>query len=296
MRREGIHLVTGAFTFQVRTSLPQFVDQFVDMYADYPIDDPPAIDDARLRFAAPSWLRRYFAPSVMSWRDDEPMFGAVPARLALTIFESSLNWSIALSDVTPMFLHAAVLERDGRALVLPAPSASGKSTLCAALAWRGWRLLSDEMAIFSFDDGRLRPNPRPVSLKNRAVDVIRAFEPRAHLSRIYRGTPKGDIGFMRPPPEAVARAQEMAIPGLVVNPKYEEGADANVVRLRKIEAFELLTGNAVNYSSMLQTGFEMVTGIVERCGVYRMTYANLDAAVELIDRLHRDSLSSTPSP
>jgi HprK-related kinase A len=195
-----------------------------------------------------------------------------------------------------MFLHAAVLERDGRALILPAPSSSGKSTLCAALAWRGWRLFSDEMAVFSFEDGRLRPNPRPVSLKNNAVDVIAAFEPKAHMSRIYRGTPKGDIGFMRPPPDAVARAQEFAMAGLVVTPKFTEGAAANLVRLDKVEAFRLLTNNAVNYSSMLQAGFEMVTGIVERCGAYQMTYSSLDAAVGMIDRLHRESLSPSPTP
>jgi predicted ATPase len=30
-------------------------------------------------------------------------------------------------------------------VILPAPPGSGKSTLCAALVTRGWRLLSDEL-------------------------------------------------------------------------------------------------------------------------------------------------------
>ena len=176
-------------------------------------------------------------------------------------------------------------------LIAAAASANSKARR-RPLAWRGWRLFSDEMAVFSFEDGRLRPNPRPVSLKNNAVGVIATFEPKAHMSRIYRGTPKGDIGFMRPPAEAVARAQESAIAGLVVTPKFTDGATTNCVRLDKIEAFKLLTSNAVNYASMLQAGFEMLTGIVERCGAYQMTYSSLDAAVELIDRLHRESLST----
>ena len=291
MRGEGIHLVTGAFTFQIKASVPHLIDDVADMYADYPVDDPPGIDDARLRFAAPSLLRRYFAPTAMSWVDGNPLFEAVPTHRAFALFETSLNWSIAFSDVTPMFLHAAVLERAGRALILPAPSGSGKSTLAAALAWRGWRLLSDEMAIFAFEVGRLRANPRPVSLKNTAIDVIRGFEPRAHLSRVYRGTPKGDISFMRPPPGAVARAQEQAIPGLVVAPEYRANAKANVVRLKKNEAFDLLSRNAVNYSSMLQTGFDLLTGVVERCGAYRLTYSDLETAIDVIEGLHNESLA-----
>jgi HprK-related kinase A len=232
----------------------------------------------------------------MAWIADEPAFGPVSADLAYTIFETALNWSIALSDVAPMFLHAAVLERDGRALILPAPSASGKSTLCAALAWRGWRLFSDEMAIFDFDSGDLRSNPRPVSLKNAAIDVVRAIEPRASISRTYRGTPKGDVAYMRPPPEAVARAQDTASPSLVVTPQYVAGAPTEVVRLHGREAFELLTANSVNYATMLRWGFDRIVGMVERCIVCRMTYSDLDAATEALDRLHREAMArSAPS-
>jgi HprK-related kinase A len=289
LRGDGVHLITGAFTSRVRASLPHFVDEFAAMYADYGIEDPPGIDDVRLQVAAPSWPRRFIAPQVMVCVDSGPTFGPLPAYRAYTTFETSLNWGAALSDIAPMILHAAVLERDGRGLILPAPSSSGKSTLCAALSWRGWRLLSDEMAIFDISNGRLRPNPRPVSLKNKAVDVIRSFDPRAQMSRIYTGTPKGNIGYMRPPPEAVARASETAIPSLVVSPNYVEDSTASLVRLERVRGFELLTDNAVNYSSMLKNGFDILTDIVERCGIYRITYSDLDAAIELIDRLHRDS-------
>jgi HprK-related kinase A len=289
LHRDGVHFITGVFTIHVRTSLADFIDDFAAMYADYPIEDPPGIDDVSLRVAAPFWPPKFITSKAQIRVEAGPTFEPVPADRAFATFEGSLNWSVALSNITPMILHAAVLERDGRALLLPAPSSSGKSTLCAALAWRGWRLLSDEMTIFGFEDGRLRPNPRPVSLKNKAVDVISAFEPRAHMSRIYRGTPKGDIGYMRPPPGAISRAQETAASGLVVSPNYAESSTTNLVRLERVKGFELLTQNAVNYSSMLKTGFDILTGIVERCGIYRLTYSSLDEAVEVINRLHRDS-------
>lgn len=291
LRGDGLHLVTGAYTVHVRASLSTFVDDFADMYGDFPVEEPPGIDDARLDVAAPGVLRRLFAPKATVWRDRDQLMGRVPAYRAFTLFETSLNWSIALSDVAPMFLHAAVLERDGRALIMPAASGSGKSTLCAALAFRGWRLFSDESATFCFESGRLRPNPRPISLKNNAIGIIARFEPGAHMSRTFHGTPKGDIAFVRPPHEAVERAQELAGPSLVVAPNYLPGTSGDLVPLDRTAGFQLLTDNAVNYSSMLQTGFEMLTGIVERCGVYRLTYSNLDEAIGLLDRLHRQPRS-----
>ncbi|MEO8304436.1 MAG: HprK-related kinase A [Betaproteobacteria bacterium] len=289
LRSDGVHLVTGAFTIHVRASLSRFVDDFAEMYEHYPFEDPAGIDDAGVRVSAHSLIGRFITAKAKAEVNGEITFGPVPLHRAFTTFETAMNWSVAMSDVAPMFLHAAVLERDGLAMLMPADTGSGKSTLSAALSWRGWRLLSDEMAIFSFADGSMRPNPRPVSLKNNAIGVIAAFEPRATISRVYSGTPKGDIAYMKAPVEAVARFQEGAIPRWVVAPCYVAGAPARVVALDRAEGFQLLTDNAVNYSSMLQTGFELLTGVVERCGIYRLTYSNLDEAIGLLDRLHDGS-------
>jgi len=289
LRREGVHLNTGGFTTQLQIELPNLVDEFAEMYAQYPVEDPPGIDDARLRIGPPSLPYRYTNSRAAAWMNWERVFDSVPAERAYTLLESALNWVIASSDVAPLVVHAAVVERYGRALIMPAATGSGKSTLSAALAWRGWRLLSDEMAAFRLEDGSLLPNPRPVSLKNKAIEVITAFEQRARLSRIYRGTPKGNIAYMQPPPDTVSGAHESAVPALVVTPSYRVGAVATLKAMDRIEGFRLLVDNAVNYSSMLRTGFEVLTGIVERCRFYALTYSDLGPAVDLINSLEGSS-------
>ena len=223
LRSEGIHLVTGAFTTHLSITVPHLVDEFADMYARYPFEAPPGVDDARLRIAERRPLRRGLRPHVRTWVNGEPLVGWVPSHRAFTALETSLNWSIVVGGSAPLILHAAVMERDGRALIMPAPSGSGKSTLCAALVLRGWRLFSDEATVFGFSDGLLYPNPRPVSLKNTSIDVIRAFQPGVRLSPVYHGTPKGDVAYMHAPEESIARAGEPAVPGLVVTPAYIAG-------------------------------------------------------------------------
>jgi HprK-related kinase A len=289
LRSEGIHLVTGAFTTQLSIDVPHLVDEFADMYARYPFEAPPGVDDARLRIAEHRPLRRWLRPHVRTWVNGEPLVGLVPAHRAFTALETSLNWSIVVGGSAPLILHAAVMERDGRALIMPAPSGSGKSTLCAALVLRGWRLFSDEATVFGFNDGLLYPNPRPVSLKNTSIDVIRTFEPSAQFSPIYQGTPKGDVAYMRAPEESVARAGEPAVPGLVVTPAYIAGAKISTRTLDKAEGFRMLMDNAVNYASMLQTGFDFLTHVVARCTMLELTYSDFDEAIALIDTLHREA-------
>jgi HprK-related kinase A len=282
-----ISLDTGAFTTRLQIELPHLVEEFAEMYAPYPVEDVPVIEDFNLRVATPSLLRRFVRPQAQTWIDGAELMTPLALDHAYPALESSLNMCVATSDLIPLAIHAAAIERDGRALIMPATSGSGKSTLCAALVCRGWRLLSDEMTLFCFEDGRLLPNPRPVSLKNRSIEIISAFEPRAHLSRIYRETNKGDVAYMRPPSESVERAHEKAVPGLVIAPAYREGATATLKPMSRTEGFRWLVDNSVNYSSMLRVAFDMLVAAVERCELYSLAYSNLDEAIDLIDRVHR---------
>lgn len=66
-----------------------------------------------------------------------------------------------------LFVHAAVVQCDGRAFLLAAPSGSGKSTLCWALLHHGFRLMSDELAPVEPQTLRIKPFPLAVTLKSR---------------------------------------------------------------------------------------------------------------------------------
>lgn len=289
LRREGVHLNTGAFTTHLYISVAPLVDEFAEMYAQYRLEDPPGIDDAHVHVVAGSVLSRLFKPMAHAMTDTQTM-EPVPVGRAFTAMETAFNWGAASSDVAPLIMHSAVVERDGRALIMPAPSGSGKSTLCAALAWRGWRLLSDEMAVFSFEDGNVYPNPRPVSLKNQAVGAIAAFEPRARFSRLYRGTSKGDVAYMQPPENAIARADVPAVPGLVIAPVFVANAGTMLKELDRSEGFRWLVDSSLNYTSMLRPGFDILTRVAERSGLYSLTYSDLDSAIELINGLHEGAL------
>lgn len=92
--------------------------------------------------------------------------------------------------------------------MLPAPPGSGKSTLTAALAQRGWRLMSDELALLNPLDQRLYGLGRPVNLKNQAIGLIRDFARDAVMTKPVPDTLKGTLSLMKAPDEAIARVRE----------------------------------------------------------------------------------------
>jgi HprK-related kinase A len=132
------------------------------------------------------------------------------------------------------------VERSGCALVLPGPPGSGKSTLCAALISRGWRLLSDELTLLDPVTANVVPLPRPVSLKNASIAAIRQFYPAAELGPPVHDTAKGSVAHLKAPTDSVRRASELARPRWIVLPRYETGASAHLAQLSKARTFMYL--------------------------------------------------------
>jgi HprK-related kinase A len=166
-----------------------------------------------------------------------------PTRRQLACLEWGLNWCVSSHCHQYLIIHAASVERNGAALILPGPPGSGKSTLCAGLVTRGWRLLSDELTLLEFPTGNIVPLPRPVSLKNASIDAIRRFAPNAKLGPPVHDTVKGSVAHMKPPTESVHRATEVARPRWIVLPRYEHGAAVQLTALSKARAFMHLADN-----------------------------------------------------
>lgn len=71
---------------------------------------------------------------------------------------------IAEHAVDRLFVHAGVVAWNGKAIVIPARSLQGKTTLTAELVKLGAVYYSDEYAIFD-GDGLVHPCPKPLSIR-----------------------------------------------------------------------------------------------------------------------------------
>jgi HprK-related kinase A len=283
-RAAGVRLRLAGLCFNLRTDVPAAIEQILQMYCDHPLETDAGIDDFRIYLSYTDPLRRFIKRRIQVFIEGEAVFLPTPHRLAYISIESALNWCIS-TTASNVILHAAVVERDGLAAILPAPSGSGKSTLCAALVTRGWRLLSDELAVLRPSDRRLQPLARPISLKNEAITLIRRWAPDAHFSPVFARTIDGDIAYLRPPADSVARVTEIAEPALIVLPTYQAGAAVKLQPLGKSETFRLLVSNSINYHITQRYGFDTVAGLVDSCAAYRLSYGTLTRAVDTMETL-----------
>ena len=286
----GLALQVGPFIIRIHSMLEKVVDGVRLHYADFPLAPEEGFSDFHVRVAQPGYLRRWIRPQVQFYIDGNIPFKPLPLVQAFPMFEWGFNWCISNYDNQHLIIHAAVVEKDGCAVIMPAPPGSGKSTLCAGLVNRGWRLLSDELTLVSRAGGHIVPLPRPVNLKNASIEVIRNFAPQAVIGQEAKDTAKGTVAHMRPPVDSVRRADEKAMPAWVVFPRYEAGAAACLEVYSRARTLVELAENSFNYSVLGLEGFRLLGQVVDACDCYRFSYSDLDDAVDVFNGL---SLLST---
>jgi HprK-related kinase A len=281
----GIRLRTGPVVTRIQSRLPAVVEGIALHYADYPTDDREGFADFRVRIGRPRNLRRWLQPQAYFLFDGHAPFAPLPLDQGFPMLEWGLNWCVSAHCHQYLIFHAAAIEKAGRTLVLPAPPGTGKSTLCAGLVHRGWRLLSDELTLIDFGTCSVVPLPRPVSLKNASIDVIRDFAPDAEIGVPVHDTTKGSVAHMRVPTDSVHRAGETALPGWMVLPSYQAGASARLRPLSRARGLMKLAENAFNYNVHGRRGFDLLARFVDACGCYEFAYGDLGEATAVFDDL-----------
>lgn len=281
---QGLFLRTGPFINCIRSNSTVLLDGLRLMYAAYPVEEG-GFADFHLQVRRSTGWRRWFRPQVHFDTDGEAPFEPMPSDHAFALLEWMLNWCVSGSANTYLIIHAAVVEKNGRAMVLPAPPGSGKSTLCAALVSRGWRLLSDELTLIDLDDGRVTPLARPVSLKNASIPVMKAYAPAAQFTRSAMATTKGTVAHVKAPDDSVARNDEPAGIAWVVFPKYQAGAALCLTPIARARAFMRVAENAFNFSLTGARGFQALGGVIDRCDSFDFCYSDLDQAIALFDNM-----------
>lgn len=281
LKHHGLRLRIEPYTVSVRSSIRHVATDLASLYAEYPLAQAHAFVDFHIRLARPRGVRRWLRPQVNFLFDEQQPFDPLPLDQAFAFFEWGFNWAIHGHLHQHLILHAATLERDGHGLVMPGEPGAGKSTLCAGLVQRGWRLFSDELAQIDPISGQLIPMVRPVSLKNESIEVIRRFAPDAVFGTRVEDTNKGAVAHLRPPADSVRRACEPAAPGWLVFPAYEADAAATLTPLSKGQAFMRAADNAFNYSLLGEQGFHALGDFVDACDCYEFRYGDLEQAAAL---------------
>jgi HprK-related kinase A len=285
LKSNGLILKIGPFSFRIISPIPSIADGVIALYANNVVLDDSHFVDYTVTIAPGSGWRRWARRQAIFKFDGMEPFIPLPEDHAFPLLEWSMNWCIAMHAHQYLLLHSAVIEKEGCAVVMPAPPGSGKSTLCAGLVHRGWRLLSDELALISLTGTAITPLGRPISLKNQSIEVMRNFVPGAVFSKEVHDTSKGRVSLMKVPAAHIERIHETAQPRWVVFPKYVAGSPPQMVARSKANSMLELGRNSFNYMVMGLKGFEVLSKVIDASDCYDFQYSQLDDAVLAFDDL-----------
>ena len=284
---KGILIQIGPFIVRLDTSIKAVVESVYSLYSDYIFyeDVPSLFIDFYIRIDRPNLYRGYLRSQVQCYIDGNTPFKPLPYEQAFPFFEWGLNWVIASHVHYYLLVHAAVVEKNGDVLILCGKPGAGKSTLCAALASRGWRLFSDEMAVIDLKTNELIPCVRPISLKNQAIDIISEFSPSSIFGLSYKDTAKGTLSHMKPKKEWIEKADIRAVSKWVVFPQYKPDSATTLNSVAKGETVIELAKNSFNYNFLGAQGFNSLCALVDRSDCYRFEYSDLGEAIDTFDKL-----------
>ncbi|WP_426416718.1 HprK-related kinase A [Aestuariirhabdus sp. LZHN29] len=282
LRDQGVWLQAPPFLFHLRSTEPALAEGVARLYGDYPVALEGDWADFHISVRAGNGWRRWVRPQVNFFLDRLRPFKPLPGNQAFPLLEWGLNWCVANHMHRYLILHCAVVARGDEALLLPGASGNGKSTLCAALVARGWRLLSDELALVDPRTRRVQPFVRPISLKNRSIDVIREFAPQMVMSEVVNDTQKGSVAHVKAPLDAVLRGGESAAVRWILFPRYARESETVITRVRRGTAMMYLQQQAFNYQLHGVAGFDTLTELVRQSTCHQLTYSSLEEVAALL--------------
>jgi hypothetical protein len=174
------------------------------------------------------------------------------------------------------FVHSAVLELGGRAVLLVAPSGTGKSTTAWALSHHGFRYLSDELA--PIDPGTLRVHPFPRALHLKATPPARyPLSPAASRTGRSIHVAPGDL------PGGVCRDSQRL--GAVVFLHRARGTTTESIRpVSAAEAAATLLANALNPLAHRGDGLDPAVAVARSTPCFSLALGDVDATCHLLKR------------
>jgi HprK-related kinase A len=238
--------------------------------------------DFVLSYRRTSWL----PGSPYNFRCGKHHFRQSDADHLVSTFEWGLNWTLSSFQNYYLCIHAAVLEKNNQAVILPAPPGSGKSTLCALLMLNGWRLLSDEHCLVDLSTGMLVPAVRPIAIKNRSFAVIKQWAHSKKLQCVQDNTLKGSVGYLPASELSWQLYKTHATPAFIIMPSYSsDPIPTALTPIRRCDMVIELVKNSFNYQALAQQGFDALTRLVADTQSYALTYHNTAEALSLFEGL-----------
>lgn len=179
-------------------------------------------------------------------------------------------------------VHAAAVVKDDVAIVMPANSGSGKTSLAAWFTARGYAYISDELVLFHDADAHFEGLYRPLNFKPSGTDTALAlkndrYDPQLIIeSEVVSGWPAVMFG-------ECASFHETFQANLFIFPSFDSASELDIRELSPAQAgLELMRSN-VNARNLAGQGFNAVGQLARKVPALRLSYGGNHQIAEVLE-------------
>jgi hypothetical protein len=185
--------------------------------------------------------------------------------------------------------HAGALCGPKGAILMPAVSGAGKTTLTGFLVARGWRYCGDDVVgagrVGATGEIHILPFPTALGVKGGSVDILRPFFPSIEdVSPVAYGAKS--VRFLTCDQERGPIREDWRKLRALVFPTYDKQSALHLEAISETDALRLILqsgwGNGAEFE---RTSFGLLIEAVNCLPRYRLRYASLDAAAAALEGL-----------
>lgn len=268
------------YSFRIRTALPDVALRIDELLAPFRLESGNGIPTFEIRRRGRTGIVRVYLDGGLVLRA-----ASEAAALDYVLWRASRETIDRAEDF--LVLHAGAVSWRGRAVVLPAPPDSGKTTLTAALTRAGLRYLTDEASFLELGSGRLHPFPRPLWMETGTLtlmpDLRDTLPPFITAPRINYHIDPADLR-----PRAIGSPCHVRY---VVFPTYLRGAATALEPVSRAESIVALAENSFNAQRLGARGVRLLGDVVSGAECYRLVMGDLVSAVEAVLNLVKEGRS-----
>jgi hypothetical protein len=184
-------------------------------------------------------------------------------------------------------LHAAVLSVRNQCIIFPGESGAGKTTLAAALMGKGFRYLTDEVALLDRSTRHVIPAPVSLRVKESGWETTaRMFPELLHLPwHIMLDGQR--LRYLPPPPGSFARDLSESGPARwIIFPRYSSDVETAISSISRIEAVGRLQSAGYEVDGYFdREKINELLSWVKTVDCYELRFHRLEDAVSIVRTL-----------
>ena len=161
----GLSILAYGVRIGIRTNKPEFLDRILDHAP--PLWKPSSVPFVERLFSfqiGDTAAGKKGRAAHLLWDDSEAAAKSSSLARVLDSFEVRLKMYVAEMARRRVFVHAGAVGWQGRAIIIPGRSMSGKTSLVRELVRAGATYYSDEYAVLDIH-GRVHPYPQPLAVR-----------------------------------------------------------------------------------------------------------------------------------